>query len=278
MPDKISLPRNRAPSYASDRGTPLAGLEANTGTVSRALSLLSTLADAGGPVTVKEVADKMGLPPSTAHRLLQLMRAEGFVAALPGSRQYVVGNELYRVSARIVNATKTPELAQRFIEATASHFDETVVFGLYLPAQRALCFVARADGKQLLKYQIDLHQPLSLVWGASGKAILAFLPDRTVADILAAEGPSPAEGKTAPSLDELRQILLVIRSRGYAVTASEKLPGARGIAAPVFGPDGVMGCICLTSPKARLPHASIEEIGRAIAAAARELSLALGAP
>jgi DNA-binding IclR family transcriptional regulator len=71
---------------------------------------------------------------------------------------------------------------------------------------------------------------------------------------------------------------MVIRNRGYAVSESEKLPGARGIAAPVFGLDGVIGCICLTSPKARMPHGSIEEIGRAIIAQARELSLALGAP
>src|ERR1035441_10338250 len=114
MPNNTSLSRNRTLFHGSVSGTPLAGLEASTGTVSRALSLLSTLADAGGPVSVKEVADKMGLPPSTAHRLLQLMRVEGFVAALPGSRQYIVGNELYRVSARIVSATKTPELAHQF--------------------------------------------------------------------------------------------------------------------------------------------------------------------
>jgi DNA-binding IclR family transcriptional regulator len=40
----------------------------------------------------------------------------------------------------------------------------------------------------------------------------------------------------------------------------------------------VIGCLNLTSPKTRMPHASIEEIGRAIVAAARELSLALGSP
>ena len=277
MEDKSSLRDKRSLSDASD-GRPVTVMESSTGTVSRALALLSTLADAGGPITVKEVADKMALPPSTAHRLLQLMRAEGFVEALPGSRQYIVGNELYRVAARIVNATKAPDLAQRFIDTIASRFDETVVFGLYLATRRALCFVARAEGMQVLKYQIDLNQPLSLLWGASGKAILAFLPDPIVAEILSTEGPSPAEGREKPSPNELRQILQVIRSRGYAVTEGEKLPGARGIAAPVFGPASVIGCICLTSPKARMPHGSIEEIGRAIASTARNLSLALGAP
>jgi DNA-binding IclR family transcriptional regulator len=278
MANKSLLRRKRDLTDASRQSNRASAAEPNTGTVSRALSLLSTLADAGGPVTIKEVAEKMALPPSTVHRLLHLMRAEGFVASLPDSRQYTIGNELYRVSARVVNAMKTPELAKRFIQTIASRFDETVLFGLYLPVQGALCFAARADGTQVLKYQIDLHQPLSLVWGASGKAILAFLPDKTVTEILAVEGPSPAKGEPAPSLGELRRMLMVIRSCGFAVSESEKLPGSRGIAAPVFSLDGVIGCICLTSPKARMAHGSIEEIGRAIAATARDLSLALGAP
>jgi DNA-binding IclR family transcriptional regulator len=265
-------------STADSQSKPIGAAEQNTGTVSRAVLLISTLADAGHPVTVKEVSDKMNLPPSTVHRLLQLMRAEGFVATIAGSRQYTIGTELYRVSARIVNETKIPKLAQGFIEALASQFDEAVLFGVYLPSRLALSFVARADGNQVLKYQIELQQPLSLLWGASGKAVLAFLPDEIVAKILASEGPSPTEGKQPPDLDELQQMLRVIRSRGYAVTEGEKLPGARGIAAPVFGPAGVIGCICLTSPKARMPHGSIEDISRSVATAARELSLALGAP
>ena len=265
-------------STPASQPKPIAAPEQNTGTVSRALLLLSTLADAGHPVTVKEVSEKMGLPPSTVHRLLQLMRAEGFVATIADSRQYTIGTELYRVAARIVSETKIPKLAQAFIEALASQFDETVIFGVYLPSRLALSFVARADGNQVLKYQIELHQPLSLVWGASGKAVLAFLPDEIVAKVLASEGPSPTERKQPPDLGELHRILSVVRSRGYAVSEGEKLPGARGIAAPVFGPAGVIGCICLTSPKARMPHGNIEDISRSVATAARKLSRVFGAP
>lgn len=252
--------------------------EAGSGTVSRVLLMLALLADAGGNVTVKQMAESMRLAPSTVHRLLQLLRKEGFVEAVAESRQYTIGPQFYRVSARVVSRVAPPLLAQPVIEEIARAFDETVVFGLYLPTECAMSFAARADGQQKLKYQLDMHRPLSLVWGASGKAILAFLPPETLRTVLRGEGPSPATGRPPPTPEVIEAELRAIQDRGWAVSESEKLPDARGIAAPVFGAEGVIGCICLTSPKSRMPHASIDAIGRDIAARAKALSYGLGAP
>jgi DNA-binding IclR family transcriptional regulator len=256
--------------------TAVAAFASPVGTVSRALQLLAVLADAQGEVSIKYVADTMGLAPSTAHRLLQLLRSEGFVQPRRGTRQYAIGTEFYRVAARVVDSVKAPDVAREFIEQLALKFDETVLLGLYMPAQRSISFAARADGQQMLRYKIELHRPLSLVWGASGKSVLAFLPADEVAATLADETPSPVTGQLPPPLSGLAQELHVIRECGYAISESEKLPDARGIAAPVFGPGGVIGCLCPTSPKARMPHGSIEEIGREVVISARELSRVLG--
>lgn len=251
--------------------------DVGTGTVTRALHLLALLADTDGHITIKQAAVEMGLAPSTAHRLLNLLKKEGFVDNA-GAGQYAVGAQFYRVAARVVSQASVPTLAQPVIDAIAAEFNETVLFGLYLPTDRTLAFAARADGQQKLKYQIDMHRPLSLLWGASGKAILAFLPEDAVAAILAAEGPSPATGAPPPAATLLAQQLTQIRERGWALSESEKLPGARGIAAPVYGPAGVLGCICLTSPIARMPHATMEVIVREITARAKTFSRDLGAP
>ncbi|WP_018420219.1 MULTISPECIES: IclR family transcriptional regulator [Paraburkholderia] len=252
--------------------------EATSGTVSRALQLLALIADAGGTVSVKQIAEQMRLAPSTAHRLLNLLKKEGFVDSAVEGRQYVIGAQFYRVAARVVNAVSPRDIAQPVIESIANAFSETVLFGVYQAAQHALHFAARADGQQKLKYEIAMNQPLSLVWGASGKAILAFLSPDVIRTIIDLEGPSPANGATLPPISELELELAEIRERGYAVSDGEKLPDARGIAAPVFGPKGVIGCICLTSPKARMPHADIHAIGVEICARAEALSRDLGAP
>lgn len=249
-----------------------------SGTVGRALQLLGVLADADGSVTVKHVSEAMRVAPSTAHRLLNLLKKEGFVESSVESRQYAIGPAFYRVAARVMSSVSATTIAQPVIEAIADEFDETVLFGVYLPAEQALSFAARADGCQRLTYRIDMHRPLSLVWGASGRAVLAYLPDDVVSIIVANEGCSPATGAPPLSESAVREELSRIRERGWAISESEKLPDARGIAAPVFGPSGVMGSLCLTSPIVRQTRVSVDEIGESIASRARMLSRYLGTP
>ncbi|OHZ01611.1 IclR family transcriptional regulator [Salinicola sp. MIT1003] len=251
--------------------------ETSTGTVSRALKLLAFIADAEGEVTVKHVSEAMGLAPSTVHRLLNLLRADDFVTTGTKSGTYAIGPQFYRVAARVVNRVSPSALAQPMLDSLVQQYDETVVFGLYLPAERAMSFVARSDGQQRLTYRMDMNRPLSLVWGASGKAILAYLPDDIVAEVLGAECSSPASGASPPEPTALHEQLETVRRLGYAVSEDEKLHGARGIAAPVFGATGILGSLCLTSPKGRLDEAEVPRIGETIAHHAYTLSSLLGA-
>lgn len=248
-----------------------------TGTVSRALSLLVLLADADGPVTIKYVSERMGLAPSTVHRLLGLLKNEGFVSDVVESRSYDVGPQFYRVSAQVINGASQLDIISDVLEGLAATYNETILFGQYLPTENSLSFAIRHDGQQKLLYQIDMHKPLSLVWGASGKAILAQLPEHKVATILETEGSAPGNGAPPPDFDTLIEELRDIRRAEYCVSYGEKLPGSRGIAAPLFDRSGIVGSICLTAPESRKTDSDIDQIGQNLAQSARQLSHDLGA-
>ncbi len=259
-----------ASSVATEKTTP-------TGTVSRALRLLALLADADGPVTIKYVSEQMGLAPSTVHRLLGLLKEEGFVADVLDSRSYAIGAQFYRVSAKVVTGASQMDFITDVLKELAAIHDETILFGQYLPTGKSLSFAIRCDGQQKLLYQIDMHQPLSLVWGASGKAILAQLPEYKVAEILEAEGNAPGNGAQPPDFNTLIEELRDIRRAEYCVSYGEKLPGSRGIAAPLFDRSGIIGSICLTAPESRNKDGDIDLIGKNLAQRARQLSHDLGA-
>jgi DNA-binding IclR family transcriptional regulator len=251
--------------------------ENGAGTVARVIRVLATLADHGGEISVNQLAERVQLAPSTVHRLLGLLREEDIVESNPETRGYLVGPNFYRIASRVVESTPLPRLVRPYIEELAQRFNETVLFATYLKSKDAMSFAARADGHQALQYRIQMDEPLSLLWGSSGKVILAQLPSETVERVLKASGPSPATGTEPPTLAKLNEQLAAIRAAGWATSDSEKLPGARGIAAPVFSGRGVVGCLILTSPRERLPHGSIDEISRAIILATQELSRSLGA-
>ncbi len=268
---------NQPGSTRAANGRPLLSTDRAPSPVSRAVALLKLLVEAGEPLGVTQLAGLVDLPTSTVHRLLQLLRAEGLVVSLE-SRTYGIGPELQRISGIVVGGMKLPELAAPFVKGIAHKFDETVLFGEYMRTHGSLMFTVRADGAQLLKYEIEMFRPLSLLWGASGKAVLAYLDESEIGAILENESPSPGKKQPLPKLCALLETLAEVRRNGYAVTQSEKLPGARGIAAPVFNAAGVVGSICLTSPEMRTPNIGVVKIAREVMRQARELSRSLGAP
>lgn len=248
-----------------------------TGTVARAMRLLTRMADAGAPVTIKYISDQTGLAPSTAHRLLGLLKDEGFVVDVLHSRSYAIGPQFYRVSARVVNSSSQMDFIARVLEELCDRYNETVLFGQYLPSEGSMSFAIRRDGNQKLLYQIEMHKPLSLVWGASGRAILAHLPANKVADILSREKSAPGNGDPVPPLDKLMADLREIKNAEYCVTYGQKLPGSRGIGTPLFDQSGIIGSLCLTAPENRQKDTDVDAIGRDLAANARKISHALGA-
>jgi DNA-binding IclR family transcriptional regulator len=245
------------------------------GTVHRVIQLLSVLSEAREPIGVSEIALRLRLPVSTVHRLLKLLRAEGIVGWHIKERQYGIGAEFYRLSARVLASVPIPEIARPTIEALAEQFDETVLLGLHLPGQGAMMFASRADGSSDLQYRLEMLKPLPLIWGASGKAILAFLDTEEVGRVHS-EAISSSEGVSPPDLADLRRVLAEIRAKGYAISANEKLRGAQGIAAPIFGPTKVVGCICLTAPIERMRGQDLNRIALQVSSAAKGLSHVLG--
>lgn len=248
-----------------------------TGTVSRAMRLLTLFADAGEPVTIKYISDRTGLAPSTAHRLLGLLKDEGFVVDVLATRSYAIGPQFYRVSARVMSSASQMDFIARVLEDLCETYNETVLFGQYLPSEGSMSFAIRRDGNQKLLYQIEMHKPLSLVWGASGRSILAHLPESTVAEILARETAAPGNGEVPPTLDVLMSDLRDIKNAEYCVTYGQKLPGSRGIATPLFDQSGIIGSLCLTAPETRQRDVDADAIGRDLVANARKISHALGA-
>lgn len=249
-----------------------------TGTVHRVVKMLGAITASEGDVGVGELAQRVGLPIPTIHRLLHLLRKEGMVNWHPTDHKYSVGPELYRIAAVVSSSMTMPNLAQPELDALSRETGETVLLGMYQPGTASMSFAARAEGSDPLQYRIQMHVPLSLVWGASGKAILAYLPDEVVDRALTSEQRNAQNGKAPPSIDQLGADLERVRKNGFAVSEGEKLLGARGIAAPVFDHHGIVGCVCVTSPKERIPIDRISEFGAAVSAAAHRLSYSLGSP
>lgn len=222
-----------------------------SGTVARTLAVLTIMAERGGTVGVTDIATALGLPMSTSHRLLDLLRGAGFVERDAAQRRYRLGLQFLRVANLVRQHTSFAELCQPALERITGQTGETAVFCEYLTERHMAAYAAKSDSPHTLRYRIALFEPMPVECGASGRAILAFLPAQVRDGVCAAPRPSPFSGKRATSAALAGQVE-VVRRKGFALSSGEKLPDSIGIAVPVLVADErPVGSLMLTIPKSR---------------------------
>lgn len=228
------------------------------GTVARAVDVLRVVAEADGDVAIKDVAKSLDLPPSTVHRLFDLLGRQGMIEPVPERRRYRTGVEFARLGALVADRNKIDSRIKAEIDAASHEADETCLLGRHIPGTAEMAFVAQAVADHPLQYRIDLNRRLPIAWGASGLAILAFLEEPQI-DAIAAGRHGDISPPIAPKT--LRERLADIRSAGYALSYGEKFAGAVGIAAPVVNANGIAtGSFCITVPEPRFDPSREAEI------------------
>jgi DNA-binding IclR family transcriptional regulator len=221
------------------------------GTVARTLSVLRVVAEAKGSVGVKDVADALGLPMSTSHRLLDLLLEAGFVQKDKAKRRYAIGSELLRLANLVTHKASYAALVQPILDELARETGESAIFASYVPARHCISYAAKSDSPNSLRFRIELFQETPLEWGSTGLAVLAFLTEEEQAAAFARAMPSPVTGRRLTRA-AFAERLAVVRRNGYAFTEGEKLPDSVGIAVPLEAiPGEIVGSLALTLPKVR---------------------------
>jgi DNA-binding IclR family transcriptional regulator len=250
--------------------------QAPVGTVARTLRLLQALAEADDTVTVAGLASRMRLPMSTVHRLLQLLRADGFVENEGQSHGYRAGPELLRVAALLAGRQSIAAVARPIMDRIVAACEETCLLGVYLPHARKMTFVEQVKSPHALRFEVPCNVQLPVVWGSSGHVMLAYMPDDEVRAALAKAEPSPVTGE---AIDEALyyETLRQVRSRGHDLTRGEVLANSVGIAAPVFqGDSSAIASLTITIPNVRLRASDTRRLTELVVNGAAELSKTLG--
>lgn len=224
-------------------------------------------------VTARQIAAETGLPTTTAHRVLTTLAATGLLEYDDEQRAYRLGAMLHRIARLVTGSCPISELAGRYIQQLTNDTGESAVVGEYDYHRGELRFVAQSHGNHLLRYVVPLRTWLPVYVGASGLAIMAYLPADEQDGLVARAAAAGVDERT------LRRQLAEVRDQGYAISFSARMEGAVGIAVPLIGHDEtVAGDVVLTIPEPRFDAARTAEYVAAVSATAGQLSSAIGGP
>jgi DNA-binding IclR family transcriptional regulator len=246
-------------------------------TLERGLRVLNELARDSEQLGARELERRLGIARSAVQRGLTTLKAHGFVRQDPNSKLYELG---YAALALGEAATAKKQLVQACkdrMQKLCAISDETVCLNVRDGASRVPIF--QVETEQELRISIKIGQRYPLLAGAGGKALLAFFSSDELAQFRTALMSDWRRfGTTPKSWREIDRSLADVRTRGYAVTQSEAIPEAVGIAAPIFDNAGrAVACIGIYGPAFRLTRARVIDLAPRVKDAARAISRSLGA-
>lgn len=240
----------------------------------KALTVLRWLIDGGpGPWGVRQLAAELNMSPSTIHRILGTLQEQGLVRRYE-TGLYDLGIEFYRL-AHLALAKYSPRAAALpQVQDLVARCNETAVFCVYRSETRQSMYLLLVESNHPLRYVIETGQWQPMYVGSTSLAIVASLPDEereaVIADMASYE---PLTEKAIRDVDELRKEIAVIGKRGYAITQGQRIPGAVGIASPVYGPGYVVvGAVGLTIPETRFERSKEPQLGSLVVECARAIT------
>jgi IclR family acetate operon transcriptional repressor len=243
--------------------------------LTRGLQLLQRLGEAEGGVMLTDLAQTVGLPNSTTHRLLTTLEAMGFARQTPDLGLWQVGVEAFRTGNAFLRGRDVVEQARPHLYHLMEEAGETANLAL-LHEDRAV-MVYQVECHEMMRMIVHIGGAVPLHASGVGKAMLAAMGDEEVKALLHRHGLTRYTSHTVDSPARLAQDIAASRARGFALDDEEHAVGLRCAAAAILDEEGrPLGAISISGPAARLSRERLLELGSRVAREAASITRELG--
>lgn len=202
----------------------------------RVLGLFGAIAHTADGLTLARLSAELGSPKSSLLTLLRPLVAQGYLTHENGV--YKLGPSIFRLAADILSTRSFPKLIRPFMQQLVERSQESVYLAVIDRDARCVTYVEGIESPQPVRYMAPLGSPRPLYCSAAGRLLLAYADDDWRERYVKTTPLKAVTERTLTDRAKLRDELDSIRKTGLAISIGEAVPGAAGLAAPVFDAQG----------------------------------------
>jgi IclR family pca regulon transcriptional regulator len=204
-------------------------------------------------LTLAEVARRADLDNATAFRLLNTLVMLGYVARVPGTRDFRLTLKCLDLGFNSIARMDLRERVRPVLRSLVGEVNEAASVGVLDGAD--VVYIERVQaGLVRLGVDVRVGSRIPAYCSALGLAILAYLPGGEQARVLHLKPRVKLTPRTVNDLKDIQARLARVRRAGYVVVDQEITSGLRALAAPVLDPDGqVIAAVSVVAPSMRMP-------------------------
>ena len=257
--------------------------EGSTGTsqsLTRGLAILSTFHSDRPLIGVSELSRGLELSRSTVHRYVATLAKLGYLQQDPDSKRYRLGPKVLDLGFAALNSMDLLEVSAPHLRRLSDETQRTVNVAILDGTDVVYierCRAAR-PGQQEIDLNLHVGARLPAYCTAMGKAILAFVSEERLEEVIERIDFVPRGPNTLTDPKAFREELVKVRASGIAINDEELAYGLRSIAAPIYSQSGdVLAALNLAIHRTIVSMEElVERFAPAVIQTANDISLSMG--
>ena len=243
---------------------------------SRGFKLLSIICKSTTPLSLSELSKQSDLSISTIQRLTYTLQHMDLLDRDHRTKKFKIGPEMITLSFTVIDNLVLKKIAYPYMQELNGKINEVVALAVFSGTQVIL--VESTETRQILNVSTSGGVSIPFHATASGKAMLAFLPEAEVDTLLGKLNFEKFTENTITSLKAFKAELPKVRECGFASAIDENSYGLSAVAAPIRGNDGtVLAALTVLVPTVRVSKQKlINEYGPQVAKTAQRISFDMG--
>ncbi|HPS33120.1 MAG TPA: IclR family transcriptional regulator [Anaerolineaceae bacterium] len=238
--------------------------------VDRALDVLLCFNAQTPALNMTQISERIGIHKSTVHRLLATLERRNFVRRDPETGVYRLGYRLLQMAYLSQENIGIRQIALPYMRMLNEKYRETIDLAI-LDNGEAL-FLDVIQSPQRVKLASSMGQHLPAFSTASGKAILAWLPEEEALAVLQNTNISFTPN-IVPTREAFLEDMRETRKRGYSLDCEGLETGIHAVGVPLFRSDGTpIASLAIAGPAFRMECSKIQTFGEELLVVGNELN------
>jgi DNA-binding IclR family transcriptional regulator len=224
---------------------------------------------------VTEIGRHLGAEKSTVSRLLRDLAQHALLEREEGRGRFRLGIRLAQFARAAVEGTDLRTVSAAHLRGLCDRSGESVHLATFRGGQ--VIYIDKVEASTFVRTRTEIGDVAPPHCTASGKAILAWLPEAIARESLGGRRLQAYTGKTITARPVLLRHFQDIRGAGYAVDDEEYVADVRCVAAPIFNHAGmVVASVGVSGLATRIAGTRLTQVAAMVRETASRISAALG--
>ena len=260
-----------------DESTPVKKKAANYAVpaVERTIRILHFLRDRRS-ASVSEMSNELQITRSNCFAILKTLQNHNFLQFDEATKKYSLGMGLIDVTRFMARDVGVVHVVRPWLARIVDRTGLSALFAQRISDNR-LMVLDQEQTTNDIRLTVSIGRRIPITYRATGRAVLAFLPDADIKRLVANNRLIPSTSKTLADPDRILADVALIRERGFSTADEESMDGVMALGAPVFNEMGEPAfAVTILGIAAAIQRRRIDDLGRELCGFAAQITSSIG--